>query len=255
MEYIISAYTDIGSKKINQDAFAIKKATIDDKKVLMAILCDGMGGLDDGEVASEGTVELFCEWFQNELPLLIYKDENEISYKKSIYALLNRQNDYLIQYGKENGKRVGTTIVLLLIVEKKIFCVHVGDSRVYEIGNRKITQKTQDHSVVAEKVRQGLLTEQQAKTDSRRSVLTQCIGVKGEIHPVFQYWECQRNRGYLLCSDGFVHENEAEDIRKQMKPRKIRTQEEIRKSLFELTKHAKDAGEKDNITSMFICLK
>lgn len=255
MEYIISAYTDIGSKKINQDAFAIQQATIDEKKVLMAILCDGMGGLDDGEVASEGTVELFCEWFHTELPYLISQDGDEMSYKESVYNLLSRRNNELIQYGMENGKKVGTTIVMLLFVEKKVFCVHVGDSRAYEVDNWKIVQKTQDHSVVAEKVRQGVMTEQQAKTDSRRSVLTQCIGVKGEIHPVFQYWECHRNRGYLLCSDGFVHENAAKDIRKQMKPRKIRTQEEIRKSLFELTEHAKDAGEKDNITSMFICLK
>ena len=91
-----------------------------------------------------------------------------------------------------------------------------------------------------------------ARKDKRRNVLTQCVGIRGRIQPQFLSFAQTPKTAYLLCSDGFVHKNEAADIGRKLAPRKLRNEKKMKQGLVELTEHAKDAGENDNITTVLV---
>lgn len=252
MAFLIAAHTDIGKKDVNQDAFCVRTANTCLGDMAMAVLCDGMGGADDGDKASEDTVAAFCAWFERQLPSLVADGFCAEKLERSWKNLIAEQNARLIRYGEEHNRKLGTTASALIVCKEQCHIVHIGDSRIYQLDKKRITQLTTDHSLVAEEVRRGILTPQEAKRDPRRNQLTQCIGIRGETRPEFTSFSQRKNTSYLLCSDGFVHENEDRAVWETVNPRRARNEEKMQKGLAALTEHAKEAGESDNITTVLL---
>lgn len=252
MSFLIAAHTDIGRRTMNQDAFCIKTAETPEGEVVLAALCDGMGGADDGDRASEETIGGLVMWFEKELPILISQGMNTEVLQQSLVCVLSDQNERLIQYGNQHGRKLGTTASVLLLYHQECVVVHVGDSRIYQINREGAIQLTEDHSLVAKEVREGKITQEMARKDKRRNILTQCVGIKGKIQPQFLSFVQMPKTAYLLCSDGFVHENKETDIGKKLAPRKLRNEKKMKQGLMELTEYAKDAGESDNITTVLV---
>lgn len=252
MAFLIAAHTDIGKKDVNQDAFCVRTANTCLGEMAMAVLCDGMGGADDGDKASEDTIAAFSEWFERQLPSLVASGFSAELLERSWKNLIAEQNARLIQYGKEHNRSLGTTASAILVCKKQCYIVHIGDSRIYQLDKKRIIQLTTDHSLVAEEVRRGILTPQEAKRDPRRNQLTQCIGIRGETYPEFGCFSHKKNTSYLLCSDGFVHENEDRAVWQKVNPGKARSESKIQEELAALTEHAKEAGESDNITTVLL---
>ena len=145
--------TDVGiKKKTNQDSLAIKIADTPNGQVMFSLVCDGMGGEE----------LLRYQWIR----------------------LAVEQNEKIKAYGEQNGFMLGTTISAILIYRGMYYILHVGDSRVYEITSG-IRQLTADQTLVAREIAAGRLTPEQAETDSRRSVLLQCIGASPVVEPDF----------------------------------------------------------------------
>ena len=250
MHFTIAADTDVGiSKKINQDSFIIKKALIGNSEIVMAIICDGMGGLSKGELASATVIEVFSDWFDDNI---LYEFENInleiIGEKWSL--LIKKLNSEINEFGKDRGIRLGTTFTGALFVDEKYVVVHVGDSRLYHIGT-KLSQITKDQTFIARAIENGELTENEAKNDSRRNVLLQCVGASKFVEPEIILGITQE-KGYLFCSDGFRHVITDEEIytslNKVVKGNKKAMSMQIRK-LIDLIKSRK---EKDNITAIYI---
>ena len=158
--YITSFCTDVGiKKKVNQDSLCIKKALLKDKTVLMALVCDGMGGLSKGELASATVIRGFSDWFVKDL-VSTQGDFDKI--RKQWENLIISLNTKLWNYGKKNAAELGTTLTAILFVEGKEYLIaQVGDSRAYEIG-QTINQITEDQSFVAREVKRGNMTKEQA---------------------------------------------------------------------------------------------
>lgn len=95
--------------------------------------------------------------------------------------------------------------------ENQYYIIHVGDSRVYLI-NDKVNLLTHDQTFVAREIAAGRMTKEQAKTDSRRSVLLQCVGASPVVEPEFLSGTIQKNAVYMLCSDGFRHQITEEEM-------------------------------------------
>lgn len=132
MKFNATADSDVGiSKNTNQDSILIKHATCDLGEVLMAIVCDGMGGLSKGELASATVIRKFNHWFDNELPFELENvDMNVIGAKWSL--LLKELNANILEYSKMNGDEgMGTTFSGILFIGDEYVIVHVGDSRIY----------------------------------------------------------------------------------------------------------------------------
>lgn len=205
MRYITAYASDVGIKKeTNQDAILIKKARTEQGEVLFAVICDGMGGLEKGEVASGEVIQRFGKWFHEELPQMLYEGFEEQTLWKRWKELVLEENQRIEIYGKKNGVSLGTTLTAFLAVAEQYYVVHVGDSRIYELSDM-LYQITEDQTLVAREIAAGRLREEQAETDPRKSVLLQCIGASKIVEPVFYKGKVKENAAYMLCSDGLRH--------------------------------------------------
>lgn len=252
MEYIVSASTDIGiSKETNQDSFGVKVVSTSLGKIVVAVLCDGMGGLSKGEVASATVVDAFHKWILNRLPVLCESGISNTVIQNEWTDIALTCNDKIRAYGKKIGIDLGTTLVALMLTDTRYFIINIGDSRVYEISDQAISL-TKDQTVVAKEVEAGVLTEEQARIDPRRSVLLQCIGASEEIVPDLFFGETKKDAVYMLCSDGFRHEITSEEIQRFLGPAVMYEAGQMKQNMDALIEINKQRQERDNISVISI---
>lgn len=252
MDYLVSASTDIGIKKnTNQDSLAIKVAETSIGKVTFALVCDGMGGLQHGEIASANLILAFSNWFDNDLPRLIERGLDNDKVSQEWDWIIQRENKRILLYGKQIGIRLGTTIAAALFTDSRYYILNVGDSRVYEI-KESVTQLTQDQTVVENEFRQGRLTREQADRDPRRNILLQCVGAIQNVYPEMIYGETKKDAVYMLCSDGFRHVISNDEIYQYLNPEVLISKEIMKQYGDYLIELNKSRMEEDNITVSLI---
>lgn len=252
MRFLSAAHTDVGiSKKINQDAFCLKIAKTPGANIAFAVMCDGMGGLNNGEFASAVVVNAFSNWFENELPTVVGKTTD-------MNAILTRWNDIvqvqgqrLLEYGRQRGISLGTTLTAILIINNAYVSIHVGDSRLYKL-NSAMQQLTKDQTVAAHEIEQNRMTVAEAKTDRRSSILLQCVGASKVIVPEVSSGTVEENDVFMLCSDGFRHLVSEEEMFGVIAPSLLTSEKVMKTSLVDLVELNKSREEKDNITAMLI---
>lgn len=250
MKFCATADTDVGiSKKTNQDSVLIKHAEVDGKEVLLAVVCDGMGGLSRGELASATVVRAFSQWFDNNLSMINSVDTHTIG--KHWTSLLVELNSKISAYGEKiKSDGMGTTFTGLLFIGEEYLIVHVGDTRAYFIDN-SLLQLTSDQTFIAREIQRGTMTIEEAKTDKRRNMLLQCVGASKTVEPEILTGEVKKGI-YMLCSDGFRHEVSEEEFISNLSADKLGDKESmhtIAKNLIELSKNR---NEKDNISVVLV---
>lgn len=252
MNFIVSANTDIGlTKDTNQDSLSVKVINTDQGRIAFALLCDGMGGLAKGEVASASVIKAFDRWVAEELPFLAATPIDEEILKNQWNNIIQEQNKTIQAYGGRLGVKLGTTVVLLLITEEKYFIMNVGDSRAYEISDN-LYQLTKDQTFVAREVELGNMTPEQAEVDQRRSVLLQCVGASDTVCPDFFVGNSKTNATYMLCSDGFRHEVTPQEIFDKMQPDVLLDDATMNQNTIDLIELNKQRSERDNISVVLI---
>lgn len=250
MRYVAIAESDIGiGKKENQDSVLMKHAICGSYEVLMAVVCDGMGGLSKGELASATVVRVFDEWFVKELPQELERfDANVIGGKWSL--MLKELNSRIREYGQEYGERLGTTFTGVLFVNEQLVAVHVGDTRLYHIA-KAVRQITEDHTYVAREVLNGRLTSEQARMDKHRHALLQCVGASKIIEPQIVCEEVEQGV-YMICSDGFRNRMGENELAESFVMNKIKNEKQMRTKVGQLIKAVRRRGEKDDISVILI---
>lgn len=252
MKYIVSASTDIGIvKESNQDSLNVRVLSFGQEQMVFAVLCDGMGGLEKGEVASASLVNAFHKWTDARLPALYQEGITETCVRQEWTDIIVQFNEKLKNYGKKCAVNLGTTLTAILLMKEKYFIVNVGDSRIYEIFD-VARVLTKDQTVVAREVELGNLTPEQAKTDSRRSVLLQCIGASDAVYPDFFTGATKKDAVYMLCSDGFRHEITSEEIYNGLRPSEMVTAQQMKEKELALIALNKQRQERDNISVITI---
>lgn len=250
MRFMAMGDTDVGiSKSINQDSILIKHAMVDGEEVLMAIVCDGMGGLSKGELASATVVKLFSRWFDEEMPYEVGR--SDLTAVGSKWALLLKNvNGRMLEYSKKHGGSLGTTFSGILLINDQYVIVHVGDSRVYQIGSY-VNQLTTDQTFVAREVDNGTMTLEQAKTDKRRNMLLQCVGASTVVNPQIICGKAQKGV-YMLCSDGFRHEITENEMYERFNSVLLKDKKTMHEHARYLIECAKARQESDNISVILI---
>lgn len=252
MNYIISACTDIGNtKNTNQDSFGAKILSTKQGKMVFAVLCDGMGGLSKGEVASATVVNAFSLWAETRLPELCENEITDAEIRNDWVKIATDYNEKIKTYGKKSGISLGTTVTAILVTDKRYYIINVGDTRAYEIFN-SVKILTKDHTVVAREVELGNITPEQAETDSRRSVLLQCIGASDAVYPDMFFGDTIQNAVYMLCSDGFRHEISEQEIYQYLQPDIMLNSDGMKSNMDKLIEINKQRQERDNITVLSI---
>lgn len=253
MEFKIAAATDVGIKKqTNQDSLLLKQFDTHIGKAAFAVLCDGMGGFDKGEVASATVVKAFEKWANERLACISEKEEYNHVIRQEWTALITELNIKIMNYGKKKGIKLGTTIAAMLITPYQYYLMNVGDSRVYELRNNVINQLTKDQTFIAREVEMGRMTPEEAQADPRKNVLLQCVGASERVFPDMFYGQTQENAVYLFCSDGFRHEITSEEIYRMLAPELLTEEKGMEANIRYLIDLNMRRNETDNITAAVI---
>ncbi len=239
MKHWTSVYWNRGAvRETNQDSLVVLQAMTLQGRVLMAAVCDGMGGADRGEWASGYLTEELITWFYDGLLKSVGK-------KKPLWILrrLGERKVFQVQqklysYADARGLEMGTTMSLLVLWEKNYLLWHLGDSRIYRLAGRpknKISLLTKDHV-------QG------------KNRLTKCVGSFGFFQPDFRMGVIGKRDAFLLCSDGFWHEMREEELGEILAPDGM-TEERCNRRLREIGEAAMRRGEKDNLSAVYIGIR
>lgn len=255
MAFQIAYHTDIGiRKKTNQDGLLIKTAKTPKGMVGLFALCDGMGGLSQGELASATVIRGMSDWFRQDLPEILKLEEQEVqeeSILTSLKFLIKGLNEKILQYGAAEKITLGTTITAMVVIYSRYYIVQIGDSRAYSI-NDQIQQLTVDQTLVVRELVYGNITEQQAKLDPRRNILLQCIGATNDIDVIILKGNIQVGTLYMLCTDGFYHRMTDQEMLEAMKPELFSDEQQMKTKLVELVELVKWRKETDNISLLTI---
>jgi serine/threonine protein phosphatase PrpC len=248
MNFIVSARTDIGlTKSTNQDSLSIRVVNTPQGRMVFAVLCDGMGGLSKGEVASAAVINAFDQWLRSDLPALCNAPLEDSIIRAQWTKIVTEQNKTIKNYGARQGVKLGTTVVAILLTQNRYYILNVGDSRAYEISEG-VKQLTNDQTFVAREVALGNMTEAQAMVDERRSVLLQCVGASDEVYPDLFFGQTHGNAVYMLCSDGFRHEISPEEIYEKLNPNVLLDEYMMNTNAEALIELNKARKERDNIS-------
>lgn len=224
--------THIGKvRRTNQDAL------IESPENRLWGVADGMGGHNGGETASSGARDGVIE-------LLNGKEPEQGSLRTAIGAVNRRL--FLQQKEDESLSGMGTTLTALWLSDTCVYIGHVGDSRAYRIREGVMEQITDDHSVVAELMRSGMLTREQAATHPMRNVITRAVGTEDGIEIDLLCEERRAGDVWLVCSDGLygmVDDGKIADILKANKPEK---------AADKLIDAALEGGGRDNISLVIL---
>lgn len=248
--------TDVGIKKeVNQDSLIIRKAMTEVGEVTFISVCDGMGGLSFGELASAEAVNVLNSWFDEDLPELLMEGISDQSFKDSISLRIEEADEKISQYGREHNADCGTTMTAILLYNGHYATVNVGDSRIYKLSSKGIEQLTHDQSVVQQLLDSGQITVKEAETHPQRSVLLQCVGIGEKAVPDFTFGSYEEGDAFFACSDGFRHKLTAEEIYEVLYANRRTDVEDVKERKEDLITRleylidvVKERGETDNIT-------
>lgn len=199
------AESRVGGRPENQDSYGAKETRLG----FLVTVCDGMGGGPGGRTASTIAVREIIEGVE--------EASKEETIPNILIKAVRRANMAIIAAGNETPslKGMGSTATVLLINEHAAYIAHVGDSRVYQFRGHKKIFRTFDHSMVFDLVKQGVITEEQARLSAQSNIITRALGIQPDVEVDVAEVSYEKGDRFMLCSDG-IHGSmpEAELIKK-----------------------------------------
>lgn len=241
--------TDVGLlRDHNEDAIA------SDVTMGFVILADGMGGYKAGEVASEIAV-LSITADLKEAMINDRSNLEAVGFKKQsesqlIINAVKQANEviYHVSQTQSQCAGMGTTLVVGLFTNNKLLVGHIGDSRMYRLRGQVLTQITEDHSLLQEQIKLGLITPEQAKFSANRNLVTRALGTDPEVELELNEYDVALEDVYLLCSDGLSDMVDDGVIQAALNEHSF----SLTKAAEVLVRLANDNGGKDNISVILV---
>ncbi|PIP02438.1 MAG: protein phosphatase [Zetaproteobacteria bacterium CG12_big_fil_rev_8_21_14_0_65_54_13] len=246
------AATDVGKRrKHNEDCVKITPTHG------IAVLADGMGGYSAGEVASAMAVDIITDRLQQQIltiPTAAIDSATGFTGESILVReAIRHSNDAIYQEAKTNAgcAGMGTTVLAAVFYADRITAAHVGDSRMYRLRDNRLSHVTEDHSLIHEQVRRGLVTAADARNSSIKNLVTRALGIEQGVDPDIVEDTVLPGDMYLMCSDGLTDVVADEVIQQTM----TRHRNNLEKSAEQLIHLANEAGGPDNISVILISAK
>jgi PPM family protein phosphatase len=240
-----SARTDLGRvRKNNEDAFRM------DSEIELYVLSDGMGGQAHGEVASALAVETVvrhCREAKNDPDITLYGDGRPdlCEHSNRLLSAIRLANRRIFEAAAQDAAHegMGATIVAAWLDDRRMSLAHVGDSRAYLLRSGSLAQLTADHSLVAEHVRRGTMTPQEAEASQLQNILVRALGSQDQVEVDADEQILLDGDTLLLCSDGLTHMVTDPEIASTLS-----TYQPAQAAADRLVELANEYGGEDNIT-------
>lgn len=241
--------TDTGrARSHNEDAIAW------DVTHGLALLADGMGGHNAGDVASQLCLETLNDILLPALdkPLRLRANKNMSKHATLIRRSVSKANATIFENAEANPERegMGTTLAMTLFYEDKVVVAHVGDSRVYRLRERTLEQVTADHSLVRELLEKGAITAEEAEDNPYSHVITKAVGVRSRVIAEVQELSAQPGDVFMLCSDGLTDLVSDSDIEETL----VAFEGNWERAAQRLIDLANNSGGRDNISVVISAL-
>lgn len=243
-EQNINAFIDsrIGGRKENQDSAGFKDTALG----AVIVVCDGMGGVNGGRMASSLAVTTILD--------TVDAAPREADRQGVLTKAIRKANENILAYGAEHPSYagMGTTVTAIIVSDYSVVAAYVGDSRIYQLRGKNKVFRTFDHSMVFEMVKRKALTEEQARLSAQSNVILKALGVSEIVDPDVFELPYQKGDRFILCSDGFwgamPEEDFIEDVAKKDAADKV---------LADMMKRVdqigfESGGKHDNLTAAFV---
>ena len=183
----------IGGRKENQDSAGFRETELGS----LIVVCDGMGGMQGGSVASQLAVQTILE--------TVALADKKTNPKTVLIQAIKNANAAIIEHGQNNPnlRGMGTTATVLLLTPYSALTAYVGDSRIYQLRNGKKIFRTFDHSMVFEMVKKRIISEEQARLSAQSNVILKALGVNADVEVEIAERPYKKGDRFVLCSDGF----------------------------------------------------
>lgn len=237
--------SDVGLRREhNEDAVA------SDLETGLVVLADGMGGYKAGEVASEIAVLTLVSGMRDgmlELPMgEVDESTGLLGESLVLRETVAKANSaiYNVSQSQPQCAGMGTTLVAAVFSDNRVSVGHIGDSRMYRLRDETLTQLTEDHSLLNEQLKAGLITPEQAKVSNNKNLVTRALGIDPEVKLELNEFDVEPGDIYLLCSDGLSDLVEDEEIELTLSTLSAN----LALAAHQLVQMANDNGGKDNIS-------
>lgn len=244
----ITGCTDTGiRRKHNQDHIGYEQ------KLGIAVLADGMGGHQAGEVAAHMAVESILAKLHSVAELNSSSTVSESRILEYVSNTITESNSEIFEasHADQERKGMGTTVVATIVAGNHIYAGHVGDSRLYLYRDRVLRRITKDHSLVQSLIDKGFYTENEARNAHLGNVVTRSLGNKPEVEVDTRRVEMEQQDVFLLCSDGLTDMVSDWQIAEVINDNSM----DLEKTSKELVDLANKYGGKDNISIILILVE
>ena len=228
----------------NEDSIAA------DSEIGLAVLADGMGGYNAGEVASGIAVELIRTEVKKALVDRKPQDMNGTSVETLLAEHAERANAAIYQAAQSQPQYsgMGTTLVVAMWHDNKMSVGHIGDSRLYRLRGGTFEQVTRDHSLLQEQIDSGMITREQARHSQNKNLVTRAVGIDPTVEAEVHTYGVEQGDIYLLCSDGLSDMVSDEDIQLTL----TSLHANLPLAAQQLVQQANDNGGRDNVSVILV---
>lgn len=223
----------------------------------LAVLADGMGGYNAGEVASGIAVALITKETRELAGKLHAVPLDAVGEARTAAEILQdaiaRANSSIYQAAgiQPQYAGMGTTLVVALLTPTQLNVAHVGDSRLYRLRDDQLKQLTRDHSLLQEQIDSGLITKEMARRSQNKNLVTRAVGIEPTVDAEINHFDIREGDMYLLCSDGLNDMVEDDDISLTLSS----LQANLPLAANQLVQLANDKGGRDNVSVILVRIK
>jgi serine/threonine protein phosphatase PrpC len=217
----------------------------------LAIVCDGVGGLASGELASATVVHRLAQWFDDGLRALLRVGELSQVFERVQDAwceMLSKINADIRTFAIRNGQVIGTTFTGMLIFNGEYLVCQVGDCRAYEIKASRIIRLTEDQTFANYHLARGLMTAEELEQHPQRKMLMQSVGTQDVLEPVFSRGLYDEDAVYVLCCDGIYRRLAEGELAHLFGESSRMSRDMMHERCARVAWNVLERGERDNVT-------
>ena len=246
MRYKVAAISEVGNvREKNEDSILVCRKMFQKKEALLAVVADGMGGLCRGDWASRYVVNALQDWW-NEAILPLQEEPDFFGISDMLGFIIEKLHTGIREEMQKQHAGMGTTLSLVFLYSDRYIIYQVGDSRIYLIDGRHVIQLTKDQTWCQEEYDAGRISQAELLTHKKRNVLTNAMGAKKEFYSIFTTGEVKKRQRLLICSDGYYHYMQEEELYKKM----FRT--DLKKVLERTADRIRKGKAEDNFSAVLI---